>query len=100
MSPPGMVENRRLPGEAKSVVLWSLAEVHAMLLKEQTYLCSPRTMYRILAAADEVRDRSDQRRTSVRFGVGLNYGSPSRGIGLLSPHCTPSALKTASTGSA
>ena len=28
----------------------SPAEVHATLLEEQTYLCSPRTMYRLLAA--------------------------------------------------
>jgi putative transposase len=38
----------------------SPAEVHATLLEEQTYHCSPRTMYRILAAADEVRERRDQ----------------------------------------
>jgi len=38
------------------------AEVHATLLEEQTYLCSPRTMYRVLAAADEVRERRDQAR--------------------------------------
>ncbi len=40
----------------------SPAEVHATLLEEQTYLCSPRTMYRVLAAADEVRERRDQAR--------------------------------------
>ena len=38
------------------------AEVHATLLEEQTYLCSPRTMYRLLAAAGEVRERRDQAR--------------------------------------
>ena len=38
----------------------SPAEVYAPLLEEQTYLCSPRTMYRVLAAADEVRERRDQ----------------------------------------
>jgi putative transposase len=38
------------------------AEVHATLLEEQTYLCSPRTMYRILAGAGEVRERRDQAR--------------------------------------
>jgi putative transposase len=38
----------------------SPAEVHATLLEEQTYLCSPRTMYRLLAAAGEVRERRDQ----------------------------------------
>ncbi len=40
----------------------SPAEVHATLLEEQTYLCSPRTMYRVLAAADEVRERRAQAR--------------------------------------
>jgi putative transposase len=40
----------------------SPAEVHATLLEEQSYLCSPRTMYRVLAAADEVRERRDQAR--------------------------------------
>jgi len=38
----------------------SPAEVHATLLEEQTYLCSPRTMYRLLAHAGEVRERRDQ----------------------------------------
>lgn len=38
------------------------AEIHATLLEEQTYLCSPRTMYRLLAAAGEVRERRDQAR--------------------------------------
>ena len=40
----------------------SPAEVHATLLEEQIYLCSPRTMYRVLAGADEVRERRDQAR--------------------------------------
>jgi putative transposase len=40
----------------------SPAEVHATLLEEQTYLCSPRTMYRVLAGAGEVRERRDQAR--------------------------------------
>ena len=35
-------------------------EVYATLLDEQVYLCSWRTMYRILATADEVRERRDQ----------------------------------------
>ena len=35
-------------------------EVYATLLDEQIYFCSWRTMYRILAAADEVRERRDQ----------------------------------------
>ena len=40
----------------------SPVEVHAMLLEEGRYLCSPRTMYRILAKSDEVRERRDQLR--------------------------------------
>jgi putative transposase len=38
----------------------SPVEVHATLLEEGRYLCSPRTMYRILADSDEVRERRDQ----------------------------------------
>jgi putative transposase len=37
-------------------------EVHAQLLDEGRYLCSERTMYRILAANQEVRERRDQLR--------------------------------------
>ena len=40
----------------------SPVEVHATLLEEATYLCSVRTMYRVLAAAGEVRERRDQAR--------------------------------------
>jgi putative transposase len=36
-------------------------QVYAQLLDEQRYLCSPRTMYRILAAANQVCDRRRQR---------------------------------------
>jgi len=35
-------------------------QVYATLLDEGLYLCSPRTMYRILAAQGEVRERRDQ----------------------------------------
>lgn len=35
-------------------------EVYATLLDEDTYHCSPRTMYRILADSGEVRERRDQ----------------------------------------
>lgn len=38
------------------------AEVYATLLDEQTYLCSIRTMYRILEHATEVHERRDQLR--------------------------------------
>jgi putative transposase len=37
------------------------AEVYAQLLDEDRYLCAIRTMYRILAASDEVRERRHQR---------------------------------------
>ena len=37
-------------------------EVYATLLEEGTYLCSQRTMYRLLATAQEVRERRDQAR--------------------------------------
>jgi putative transposase len=40
----------------------SPAEVQATLLEEQTYLCSTRTMYRILDAVAEVRERRNQAR--------------------------------------
>jgi putative transposase len=40
----------------------SPAEVQATLLEEQIYLCSTRTMYRILDAAQEVRERRAQAR--------------------------------------
>ncbi len=36
------------------------AQVHATLLDEGQYLCSPRTMYRILDSAHEVKERRDQ----------------------------------------
>jgi putative transposase len=36
------------------------AQVHATLLDEGQYLCSPRTMYRLLAAQGEVRERRDR----------------------------------------
>ncbi len=38
------------------------AEVYATLLDEGRYLCSERTMYRLLAAHHEVRERRNQRR--------------------------------------
>jgi len=38
------------------------AEVYATLLDESRYLCSWRTMYRVLATAEEVRERRHQLR--------------------------------------
>jgi putative transposase len=40
----------------------SPVEVHATLLEEGRYLCSPRTMYRILVDSKEVRERRNQLR--------------------------------------
>lgn len=37
------------------------AQVFAKLLEDGVYVCSTRTMYRVLAANDEVRERHDQR---------------------------------------
>jgi putative transposase len=37
-------------------------EIYATLLDEGQYLCSPRTMYRVLAAANEVKERRNQLR--------------------------------------
>ena len=45
----------------------SPAAVYATLLDEGTYLASERTMYRILAANAEVRERRDQLRHPVRI---------------------------------
>ena len=36
------------------------AQVHATLLDEGTYLCSPRTMYRLLDGAREIKERRNQ----------------------------------------
>ena len=41
------------------------AEVYATLLDEGIYLCAERTMYRVLAAEGEVRERRAQRRHPV-----------------------------------
>lgn len=40
----------------------AVPQVHAQLLDEGCYLASPRTMYRVLAAQGEVRERRDQLR--------------------------------------
>ena len=60
---------RRMPDAERGVVLSTLheprfidlapAEVHAMLLAEKRYLCSVRTMHRILAENVETRERRD-----------------------------------------
>src|SRR4051794_5958836 len=55
------------------------AEVYATLLDEGIYLCSIRTMYRILDDHDEVRERRDQLRHPARRGR----------LPLLDPHPVP-----------
>jgi putative transposase len=41
------------------------AQVAAALLDEDRYLCSVRTIYRILGANQEIRERRDQRKRPV-----------------------------------
>jgi putative transposase len=63
---------RALPTDERQAVLDTLhserfldeapAQVYAQLLDENRYLCSIRTMYRVLHANDEVRERRDQAR--------------------------------------
>ena len=63
---------RKLPADGRQTVLDVLhsprfvdvapAEVHATLLDEDEYLCSVRTMYRILEENQEVRERRNQLR--------------------------------------
>jgi putative transposase len=63
---------RALSDEERATVLAKLdsdelmdmspAQVYAKLLEDGEYLCSQRTMYRILAAHDQVRERRAQRR--------------------------------------
>ena len=70
---------RALPADERKAVLAVLhedrfvdlapAEVYATLLDEGTYLCSERTMYRVLAENQEVRERRDQLRHP-------NYAAP------------------------
>ena len=80
-APKLTVENRRktparaLSSDERQAVLATLheprfadlapAEVYASLLDEGKYLCSERTMYRVLAANHEARERRNQRRHPV-----------------------------------
>lgn len=69
--PPRAASSRALPERERDQVLHHLreprfadqtpTEVFATLLDEGTYLCSIRTMYRILAAQGEVAERRRQR---------------------------------------
>jgi putative transposase len=66
---------RALRGDERALVLeqlnsprfadFAVPQVHATLLDEGAYLCSTRSMYRILAAAGEARERRDQLRHPV-----------------------------------
>lgn len=69
---PRRPSHRALSGDERQAVLSVLhedrfvdkapAQVYARLLDEEKYLCSIRTMYRILEAEGEVRERRDQLR--------------------------------------
>jgi putative transposase len=69
---PSVVSARALSSAERTLVLeqlnsprfvdLSVPQVHATLLDEGQYHCSPRTMYRILDAAGEVRERRNQLR--------------------------------------
>jgi len=69
---PKRASPRALPADERKAVLDVLheerfidlapAEVYATLLDEGRYLCSERTMYRVLAENQEVRERRDQLR--------------------------------------
>src|SRR5437879_4915589 len=71
-APPRPTPARALAAPERAAVLEVLhaprfvdlapAQVYAHLLDEGRYLCSPRTMYRMLAASAEVRERRDQLR--------------------------------------
>jgi len=56
----------------------AVPQVHATLLDDGQYLCSPRTMYRILAAAGEVRERRDQLRHPVYTKPELLASAPNQ----------------------
>ena len=89
----------------------SPAEVYATLLDEQRYLCSERTMYRLLESRSEVRERRDQlaiRPTTsrscwppprTRSGAGTSPSCSGPPSGPTST-CTSSSTSTAATSSA
>src|SRR5437867_6160989 len=70
--PPRPTPARALPAEERQAVRDVLheprfvdlapAEIYATLLDEDRYLCSERTLYRVLAESAEVRERRDQLR--------------------------------------
>jgi putative transposase len=54
------------------------AQVYAELLDEERYLCSIRGMYRVLAAAEQVRERRDQRRHPTYVKPQLEARAPNQ----------------------
>jgi transposase InsO family protein len=54
------------------------AQVYATLLDEETYHCSERTMYRVLAAQEEVRERRAQRRHPIYAAPELLATAPNQ----------------------
>jgi len=67
-SPPALSDGER--AQALDVLheerFWNASpyHVHAVLLDEGRYICSPRTMYRILSSAGEVKERRNHRSRS------------------------------------
>lgn len=54
------------------------AQVYAAMLDAGRYLCSVRSMYRVLAAADQVRERRDQRRHPTYVKPQLEARAPNQ----------------------
>jgi putative transposase len=54
------------------------AQVYAALLDDGRYLCSVRSMYRVLAADDQVRERRDQRRHPTYIKPQLEARAPNQ----------------------
>jgi putative transposase len=87
-APPRPTPMRALAGKERQIVIDRLreprfvdlapAEVYASLLDEGVYLCSIRTMYRILTEHDEVRERRRQLRRPVYQKPELLAESPNQ----------------------
>jgi putative transposase len=69
------------------------AEVYATLLDAGQYLCSERTMYRVLAANREVRERRNQLRHPHYAALELLPGSGTSSALELGHHQTPGAVE-------
>jgi putative transposase len=79
---------RKLGNQERALVLSTLdserfcdlapAQVYAMLLDEQQYLCSERTMYRVLADNAQVRERRAQRQHPVYAAPQLMATGPNQ----------------------